>query len=185
MLLDTYAPVKRINKCKLKFKSKPWITLGLQKTISLKKNLVVNFTNKKDIGSFYLKGEFHIDYKKYRNLISTLIKRRIQAYFDKYFEANWNNIKNTWKGIKSLIALKSIAFNLPTVLSLDNSDIIINLYGIANIFNNYFAFIAETTKKNMKYSHKIFSDYLANENGNTIFLQLTDKDKKNIISSRK
>ena len=185
MLLDTYAPVKRINKCKLKFKSKPWITLGLQKTISLKKNLVVNFINKKDIGSFYLKGEFHIDYKKYRNLISTLIKRRIQAYFDKYFEANWNNIKNTWKGIKSLIALKSIAFNLPTVLSLDNSDIIINLYGIANIFNNYFAFIAETTKKNMKYSHKIFSDYLANENGNTIFLQLTDKDKKNIISSRK
>ena len=27
MLLDTYAPLKRINKCKLKFKSKPWITL--------------------------------------------------------------------------------------------------------------------------------------------------------------
>ena len=29
MLLDTYAPLKRINKYKLKFKSKPWITLGL------------------------------------------------------------------------------------------------------------------------------------------------------------
>ena len=36
-LLDTYAPLKRINKYKLKFKSKPWITLGLQKSISLKK----------------------------------------------------------------------------------------------------------------------------------------------------
>ena len=31
MLLDTYAPLKRINKYKLKFKFKPWITLGLQK----------------------------------------------------------------------------------------------------------------------------------------------------------
>ena len=31
MLLDTCAPLKRINKYKLKFKSKPWITLGLQK----------------------------------------------------------------------------------------------------------------------------------------------------------
>ena len=29
MLLDTYAPLKKINKYKLKFKSKPWITLGL------------------------------------------------------------------------------------------------------------------------------------------------------------
>ena len=29
MLLDTYAPLKKINKYQLKFKSKPWITLGL------------------------------------------------------------------------------------------------------------------------------------------------------------
>ena len=28
MLLDTYAPLKKINKYKLKFNSKPWITLG-------------------------------------------------------------------------------------------------------------------------------------------------------------
>ena len=36
MFLDTYAPLKRINKYKLKFNSKPWITLGLQKSISVK-----------------------------------------------------------------------------------------------------------------------------------------------------
>ena len=38
MLLDTYAPVKKINKYKLKFKSKPWITLGLQNQYLLKTN---------------------------------------------------------------------------------------------------------------------------------------------------
>ena len=37
MLLDTYAPLKRINKYKMKFKSKPWITL--QKSISVKKQI--------------------------------------------------------------------------------------------------------------------------------------------------
>ena len=37
MLLDTYASLKRI-KYKLKFNSKPWITLGLQKSISVKTN---------------------------------------------------------------------------------------------------------------------------------------------------
>ena len=35
MLLDTYAPLKRINKYKLKFKSK--LLIDLQKSISVKK----------------------------------------------------------------------------------------------------------------------------------------------------
>ena len=34
MLFDTYAALKRINKYKLNITSKPWITLGLQKSIS-------------------------------------------------------------------------------------------------------------------------------------------------------
>ena len=39
-------------------------------------------------------------------------------------------------------------------------------------------------KKNIKYLHKHFSDYLSNENNNTIFLQPTDKEEiANIISS--
>ena len=102
--------------------------------------------------------EFHTNYKKYRNLLSTLMKKSKQAYYDKYFEKNWNNIKNTWKGIKSLISLKTMASNVPTVLSLDNGDTVTNPYDITNTFNNYFASIAETTKKTIKYSHKHFSD---------------------------
>ena len=181
MLLDTYAPLKKINKYKLKFKSKPWITFGLQKSISVKNKLLVNFINKKDP---ILKEEFHTNYKKYRNLLSTLMKKSKQAYYDKYFERNWNNIKNTWKGIKSLIFLKTVASSVPTVLSLDNGDTITNPYDIANTFNNYFASIAETIKKSIKYSHKHFSDYLSNESSSTIFLQPTDKEEiANIISS--
>ena len=71
-----------------------------------------------------------------------------QAYYDKYFKRNWNNIKNTWKGIKCLISLKTVASRVPTILSLDNGDTITKPYDIANTFNNYFALIAETTKKN-------------------------------------
>ena len=181
ILLDTYAPLKRINKYKLKFKSKPWITLGLQKSISAKKKLLKNFINKKDP---VLKEEFHTKYKIYRNLLSTLMKKSKQAYYEKYFERNWNNIKNTWKGIKSLINLKTATSSVPTVLSLDNVDTITNPYDIANTFNNYFASIAETTKKSIKYSHKHFSGYLSNESSTTIFLQPTDKEEiTNIISS--
>ena len=63
MLLDTYAPLKRINKYKMKFKSKPWTTLDLQKSISVKNKLLKNFISKKDP---VLKEEFHTNYKKYR-----------------------------------------------------------------------------------------------------------------------
>ena len=96
------------------------------------------------------------------------MKKSKQTYYDKYFQRNWNNIKKTSKGIKSRISLKTIASNVPTVLSLDNGDTITNFYDIANI----------------KYSHKHFSDYLSNENSSTIFLQPTDKEEiVNIISA--
>ena len=131
--LDTYAPLKRVKKYKLKFKSKPWITLGLQKSISVKNKLLTNFINKKDP---MLKEECHTNYKKYRNLLSTFMKKSKQAYYDRYFERNWNNIKNKWKGIKSLISLKTVASSMPTVFSLDNGDTITNPYDIANTFNN-------------------------------------------------
>ena len=44
-------------------KSKTWITLGLQKSISLKNKLLTNFINKKDPA---LKKECHTSFKKYR-----------------------------------------------------------------------------------------------------------------------
>ena len=110
------------------------------------------------------------------------MKKSKQAYY-KYFEKKWTNIKNTWKGIKSLIPLKTKASSLPTVLYHENGDTITNPY-IANIFNNYFASIAETTKKSIKYSHNYFSDILSSESSSTIFLQPTDKEEiANIISS--
>ena len=77
LLLDTYGPLKRSNKYKLKFKSKPWITLGLQKSISLRNKLLANFIYKKDPVQ---KEELHTNYKKYRNLLSTLMKRSKQVY---------------------------------------------------------------------------------------------------------
>ena len=139
MLLDTYAPLKRINRYRLK----PWITLGLQKSRSAKNKLLLNFINKKDP---ILKEEFHSNYKIYRNLFSTLIKRSKQACYDKYFETNLNNITNIWKGIRSPVPLKTVVSSVPTVFFLDNGDIITIPYDIANTFNNYFASIAKTTK---------------------------------------
>ena len=79
-----------------------------------------------------MKKETHIENKNYRNIPSTVMKKRRlikkQAYYNKYFETNWNNIKNTWKGIKSLISLKAVASSAPTMLYRDNG----NTNGVTN-----------------------------------------------------
>ena len=106
--------------------------------------LWIRLFNKKDL---ILKEECYSNCKKYRNLLFTFMKESKQAYYDKYFERNWNNIKDTWKGIKSLTSLKTVTSSVPTVLSRDNADTITNPYDIGNTFNNYFVSIAETTKK--------------------------------------
>ena len=59
-----------------------------------------------------------------------------------------------------------------------------NQVEIANIFNNYFASIAEKTKVNINYSHKRFSDFLKDKNQNSFFLSPTNKyEIQNVISS--
>ena len=76
-LLNKYARFKRISKYKLKFKTKPWITLCIQKSVFIKNKLLKKFINKKVP---QIKAECHEKYKAYRNLLSTLLKENKQMY---------------------------------------------------------------------------------------------------------
>ena len=48
-------------------------------------------------------------YKDYRNLLCTILKKTKTNYYSQYFESNWNNIKNAWKGSKSIFTIKNIS----------------------------------------------------------------------------
>ena len=63
--MDINAPLKNINKYKLNFKTKPWITPALQKSISIKNNLLKKFITGK--GS-QIKERSHKECKDYRNI---------------------------------------------------------------------------------------------------------------------
>ena len=39
------------------------------------------------------------------------MKQSKQINYTKYFDSNWNNIKNTWKGIKTIISITNIYYN--------------------------------------------------------------------------
>ena len=74
-IADEYAPLKRVNKYKLKFKSKPCINPGIQKSVSVKNNFPKIFISSKYPQT---KEIFHKQYKDYRNMLPTLLKKAKQ-----------------------------------------------------------------------------------------------------------
>ena len=102
-IFDMHAPLKKVKKYKLKFKTKLWITSALQKSISIKNNLLKKFITAKDP---QIRERYYKEYKDYRNLLSTILKKSKTNYNNHCFESNWNSIKNTWKDIKSNLTIK-------------------------------------------------------------------------------
>ena len=52
-----------------------------------------------------MKEFHHSNYKNYRNRLSTLLKRANEKYFTNFFNENIKDIKETWKGIKTLVSV--------------------------------------------------------------------------------
>ena len=79
--------------------------------------------------------------------------------------------------------MKNVISTVPRTLS-HGENTTTNPCEIANVFNNYFASVAETAKQNINYSHKHFSEYLKHQCNNSTFIQPTDREEiANIISS--
>ena len=125
-----------------------------------------------------IKAERHEKCKKCRNLLSTLLKESNQIYYTKYFESNWNNIRNTWKGIKTIISIKNITTTIPHLIEFNNRTIT-DPTTMSNVFNNYFTSIAEKAKSNIRFSPKHYTEYLSS----TIPIFLTPTDKNEISFS--
>ena len=95
LILDEHALLKQVNKYKLKFKSKHWITPAIQKSISVKNSLLKWFINSNDLQT---KDIFHEQYKDYRNMLSTLLKKAEQIIIINILKLIWTISEITGKG---------------------------------------------------------------------------------------
>ena len=111
-LINSHAPLKKLNKKQRKFQQKPWITKGIQNAIEKKNRLFKKYIKGGDCN----KNIFHQEYKAYRNSLSTLLKQSKKSYYNNYFRNNINNIKNTWKRIKSIISLNNKESESPKII---------------------------------------------------------------------
>ena len=104
-------------------------------------------------------------------------------YYNHYFKTNWENLKNTWKGITCISNINNTHSNIPKIL-VSNDTASAEPTEIANIFNSFLTSIAAKTKESINYSHKHFSNFLKNRSDDSFFLSPSEKyEMINIISS--
>ena len=77
-----------------------------------------------------------------------------------YFRNNIYNIKNTQKGVKSIISSNIKGSESPKIIINNKGEYLTNPNDIANQFNNFFCSIAPTIQSNIKPHFKSFHHYL-------------------------
>ena len=87
-VINTYLPLKKIDKKELKMLAKPWITDGIRSSIKRRDKLLRKFINTKD-------EELYSTYKTLRNKIFSLTREGKNLHFQKYFTENCKDIRKT------------------------------------------------------------------------------------------
>ena len=112
-------------------------------------------------------------YKSIRNEITKLKRDSKKKYYKEYFEHNKINLYSTWKGIKSIVKIKSSSKK--DIYSINQNGILITDQSkIANIFNNFFVNVGPNIDKTIPKSYD-FRKYLKNNRfDKTFFLRPTN-----------
>ena len=128
--------------------------------------------------------EFHNNsYKKYRNLLSTLLKRAKEKCFTNFYNENIKDIKKTWKGIKTSISMKQKSNGTTSLITKDEKDINDPVL-IINSFNKFFTSFAEIFHSKINFSNKSDRSFLLSEINDSFIITCTNKEEiYKIISS--
>ncbi len=108
-VVDKHTPMNKMSKKDFKLESKPWITPGILASIKRRDSLLRKYIKSPEGDG---KNELHLQYKVLRNKIVALLRLSKNNHYRKYFTDNSDNIKKTWKGIKSVINIRTTSNSL-------------------------------------------------------------------------
>ena len=102
--MNEFAPYRKFTKKEFKLKSKPWISNEILTKIHERDKLFYKYSNAKDLNR-------KINLFKYYNILRntiTRMRRDVRSkYYKEYFEMHKDKTAYIWKGIRSLVKLKS------------------------------------------------------------------------------
>ena len=168
--VNRHAPIKKMNKREYNLKSKPWITKNIQQKIIHRNRLFVK--KKNNPNDDYIKKV----YNQFRNSVNRDIKSSKKSYYSNYFENCKNDMKKTWKGIKSLVNIKNKISTNATQINL-NGRMIDDPKEIGNAFNNFFSNVGPNTERTVPKSFNNATSYLKNRISNNFEISHTSNDE--------
>ena len=154
----------------------PWITLGLRKSSRKKQHLYENFLKQRN-------SKNEEAYKMYKNLFEKLKKQSKKLYFQNKLKKCENDIKNTWKIMKSIIGKSRVENDsFPKSLIIANKEIT-DKKSIAEKFNSVFVNTGTNLAAKIPHSTTNF-EYLPNIT--TIFREncLTEEELKKFFFTK-
>ena len=140
---------------------KPWITKEILEKCYRRDSLLKNISVENDNGKLTI---LQNDCKKLWNEITKDKRESKKVYFTVYFERNKNKSAIVWKGIKSLVNIKSTKSSNIKLLD-ENKNIVSDSQKITNMFNEHFSSIGTKIKRKIPYQTGNFKDYLNRRDG--------------------
>ena len=154
-----------------------WLTTGLKSSIKVKNKLYLQSIKYPTFSNVQL-------YKNYKRTLSKLLKAREKQYYDEQLITNKNNLRKSWKLIKSAINKKK-QIQTPSQFNI-NGSLTDDRLTIANSFNNFFLNIGKSLGNKIKSSPVTCTHYMKSPNMHSIFLGSTNEvEVTNIIFNLK
>ena len=173
VLLDEMAPYKKISRNELRLNQRPWITKGL--LVSMKKRDELLKQSACEKNPLY-KNLLYEDYKKYRNMITILLKQSKKNHFSAFFLHNYNNTKKTWDGIRQIVNVSKKNSDIPSKIFYKKQEKNSTL-DIANSFNDFFSNIGKNIEEKIPKVDSTYSSYLNEPCDKSIFLRPCSSDE--------
>ena len=163
-MVKTHAPLKKLTKCDIKFRNKPWINRKINKMMRIRDQVFRRLQNNNNDPSL------RDLYKKLRNRVTNSLKSGKSSYYYNYFQKNSNNMKELWSGIKSIIDIrKSNNINIINKLKDSTGNITSDHAVIANIFNEFFVNVSNNITKNVPRTFKSSMNFMESRVGHSFF----------------
>ena len=117
----------------------------------------------------------HLSYKRIRNIVTQKKRVNKSTYFLSYFEKNKNKSSEIWKGIKSLVNIKSSNCNSINLLD-KHKNLVNDQKKIVNKFNDYFVTVGSSIANRIPTVTGSYKDYMKKINcANSFYLSPTDE----------
>ena len=112
-------------------------------------------------------------YSNYRNTLTSVLRTAKKQYYSARFKMTFNNIKNTWKVIRSIFKSPLKTSNIKCInvngCSVEDTQIIVNK------FNEYFCNVGLKLQDSIPRCQKNFFDFMQEPNTGSLFLMPTNE----------